>query len=80
MSTILVQWLKMTTTCRREDVIEATDEQLAVWRDIYQIAQRRRTSPDEENNDETNEEEQKEMKDRLLELWMLLICHTTGAR
>ena len=23
---------------RLEDIIEATDEQLAVWRDIYQIA------------------------------------------
>ena len=29
---------------RPEDIIEATDEQLAVWRDIYQIAQRRRTN------------------------------------
>jgi hypothetical protein len=65
---------------RPEDVIEATDEQLAVWRDIYQIAQRRRTSPDEKNNKEAVEEEQRRMKDRLLELWMLLVCHTTGAR
>jgi hypothetical protein len=65
---------------RPEDVIDATDEQLAVWRDIYQIVQRRRKSPDEENNEEADEEEQKRMKDRLLELWMLLICHTTGAR
>jgi hypothetical protein len=65
---------------RPEDVIEATDEQLAVWRDIYQIAQRRRASPGEENNEEADEEEQKRMKDRLLELWILLICHTTGAR
>ena len=65
---------------RPEDVIEATDEQLAVWRDIYQIAQQRRTSPDEEDKEEADEEEQKRMKDRLLELWMLLICHTTGAR
>jgi hypothetical protein len=64
---------------RPEDVIDATDEQLAVWRDIYQIAHRQ-TSPDEENDEEASEEEQKRMKDRLLELWMLLICHTTGAR
>jgi superfamily II DNA helicase RecQ len=65
---------------RPEDVIKATDEQFAVWRDIYQIAQRRRTKPTEENDEEADEEEEKEMKDRLLELWMLLICHTTGAR
>ena len=67
-------------TQRPEDIIEAKDEQLAVWRDIYRIAQRRRTCSTEENNEEANEEEEKEMKDRLLELWMLLICHTTGAR
>jgi hypothetical protein len=68
---------------RPEDIIEATDEQLAVWRDIYRIVQRRRMSSTEENSeeaDEADEEEEKEMKDRLLELWMLLICHTTGAR
>jgi hypothetical protein len=53
---------------RPEDVIEATDEQLVVWRDIYQIAQRRQTSLDEENNKGADEEEQKRMKDRLLEL------------
>ena len=53
---------------RPEDVIKATDEQLAVWRDIYQIAQRRRTKPTEENDEEADEEEEKEMKDRLLEL------------
>ena len=65
---------------RPEDVIEATDEQLTVWQDIYQIAQQRRTSPDEENKEEADKEEQKKMKNRLLELWMLLICHATGAR
>jgi hypothetical protein len=53
---------------------------LVVWRDIYQIAQRIRTSPDEENNGEADEEEQKRMKTRLLALWILLICQTTGAR
>jgi superfamily II DNA helicase RecQ len=62
-------------TQRPEDIIEATDEQLAVWRDIHRIAQRRRTS----STLEADEEEENEMKDRLLELWMLLICHTTGA-
>ena len=65
---------------RPEDIIEATDEQLAVWRDIYRIAQRRRTCSTEENNEEANEEEEKEIKDRLLKLWMLLICYTTDTR
>ena len=65
---------------RLEDIIEATDEQLAVWRDIHQIAQQRQMSLNEENKEEADEEEQKKIKDRLLELWMLLICHTTGAR
>ncbi|KAI7722348.1 hypothetical protein KC353_g581, partial [Hortaea werneckii] len=64
---------------RPEDTIEATEEQLAVWQDICQIAQRRRASPVEEDNEEGNKEE-KELKRRLLELWTLLICHTTGAR
>lgn len=64
---------------RPEDVIEATDEQLAIWRDIYQIAQQRRTSPDKEDKEE-GDEDGKELKERLLELWTLLICHTTGAR
>ena len=55
-------------TQRPEDIIEATDEQLAVWRVIHQIAQRKRTNPTEESSEEADEEEQKEMKDRLLEL------------
>ena len=49
---------------RPEDIIEATDEQLAVWRDIYRLAQRRRRSSTLEADDEG----EKEMKDRLLEL------------
>ena len=65
---------------RPEDVIEATEEQLAVWRNIHRIAQRRRTTSSAENHEEADEKEEKELKDRLLELWMLLICHTTGAR
>jgi hypothetical protein len=64
---------------RPEDIIKATDEQSAVWQDIYQIAERRRVKPIEEDNEEGNEEG-KELKERLLELWTLLIRHTTGAR
>ncbi|KAM0718343.1 hypothetical protein Q7P37_006675 [Cladosporium fusiforme] len=62
------------------DTIEATDEQLAAWRVTHQTAQRRRTKSTQENSEEAKEEEEKGIKDRLLELWMLLICHTTGAR
>lgn len=60
-------------------IIEATDEQLAVWQNIYQIAERRRVNPIGEDNEE-GDEEGKELKERLLELWTLLFCHTTGAR
>ena len=33
-----------------------------------------------EEGSEEDDEEGKELKERLLELWTLLICHTTGAR
>jgi hypothetical protein len=66
---------------RPEDIIEATDEQLAVWQDIQQIVQRTRASPIKEDEHAVNDTEDREkLKDRLLKLWMLLICHTTGAR
>ena len=71
---------------RPEDIIGATDEQLAAWRDIHQMTQRRRTerteddNNDNSDNDEEDAERDSEMKKRLLELWLLLICHTTGAR
>jgi hypothetical protein len=67
---------------RPEDVIEATDEQLAVWQDIDRIARRKRTSEQtgNNNNDDDGEDSNNELKERLLELWMLLICHKTGAR
>ena len=64
---------------RPEDTIEATDEQLAVWKEIYQIAQRRQVNNIERGSEEDNEKG-KDLKKRLLELWTLLICHTTGAR
>lgn len=52
---------------RPEDTIEATDEQLAAWKDIYQIAQRRRVNNMEEGSEEDDKEAQ-ELKERLLEL------------
>ncbi|GAB7336620.1 hypothetical protein MBLNU13_g10315t1 [Cladosporium sp. NU13] len=59
---------------RPEDVVEATDEQLAVWNDIWQIAKQECQSEDDE------EKKQTELKNRLLEMWMLIIGHNTGAR
>lgn len=64
---------------RPEDTIDATEEQLAVWQDIYQITQRRRANAVEEDKEESDEDGNG-LKERLLELWTLLICHTTGAR
>ena len=66
---------------RPRDIIEATDEQLALWQDIQQIVQRtstRLTKEDEHVIDDKQDREK--LKGRLLKLWMLLICHTTGAR
>jgi hypothetical protein len=59
---------------RPKDVIEATDEQLAAWNDIWQIAKQECQSEDDE------ERKQTELKSRLLEMWMLIISHNTGAR
>jgi macrodomain Ter protein organizer (MatP/YcbG family) len=54
---------------RPEDIIEATDEQLAVWQDIQQIVQRIRTSLTEEDEHVVNDTEDREkLKDRLLKL------------
>jgi hypothetical protein len=66
---------------RPEDIIEATEEQLAVWRDIDRIArQKRMKEQNGESGDDDNEDSNNELKERLLELWILLICYTTGAR
>ena len=65
---------------RPEDIIEATDLQLAVWQDICQLAQQSRTSPVEGEEHTSNEASSTKLKHRLLELWTLVICHTTGAR
>ena len=65
---------------RAEDIIEATDQQLAVWRDICQLAQQSQTNPIEGDEYISDEVKGTKLKERLLELWMLVICHTTGAR
>jgi superfamily II DNA helicase RecQ len=59
---------------RPEDVVKATDEQLVAWNDVWQIAKK------ECQSEEVEERKQKELKDRLLEMWMLIISHDTGAR
>ena len=61
-------------TERPEDVVEATDEQLAAWNDIWQIAKQECQGEDDEERIRT------ELKGRLLEMWMLIIGHNTGAR
>jgi hypothetical protein len=75
---------------RPEDIIEATDGQLAVWQEIWNSARQIRANRtkdydngDDNNNDDNNnnnDDDDDVLKERLLELWMLLICHTTGAR
>jgi hypothetical protein len=68
---------------RLEDIIDATDEQLAVWQDIDRIARQKRTKEqngDNDNDDDDDEDSTNELKERLLELWILLVCYITGAR
>ena len=53
---------------RLEDIIEATDLQLAVWNDICQLAQQSRTSPIEGDEHTSNKASSIKLKHRLLEL------------
>jgi hypothetical protein len=64
---------------RPEDIIEATDNQLAVWREICDLARQIRASRTEDYNDSDDNSDNDVLKKRLLELWILLICYTTGA-
>lgn len=64
---------------RPEDIIEATEEQKAAWQDIYQMAKRKPTN-EQTGNEADGETDNRDLKERLLELWMHIICHTTGAR
>ena len=57
---------------RPEDVIELTSEQLQTWQSIRRLARQRQNSSDIENDDT--------VEDRLLEMWLLIISHNTGAR
>jgi len=42
--------------------------------------QKRMREQTDDNSDDDMEDSDNELKERLLELWMLLICHTTSAR
>jgi hypothetical protein len=64
---------------RPEDIIEATKEQLSVWRDINRIAQQKRMK--EQNSDNSNDDDKdskNKLKEHLLELWILLIYYMTS--
>ncbi|KAM0714670.1 hypothetical protein Q7P37_003050 [Cladosporium fusiforme] len=59
---------------RPEDVVEPTDEQIAAWNCIWQTSKRKCHNEDDE------EKKQSDLKAQLLRMWMLVVCHTTGAR
>ncbi|KAJ9620298.1 hypothetical protein H2203_008063 [Taxawa tesnikishii (nom. ined.)] len=59
-------------TIRPEDVIEPTDKQRVVWHNLRRLAERGATG--------TGEGIKGQLRDGLVELWMLVIRHTTGAR
>lgn len=61
---------------RPEDIIETTNEQLTAWQQVLRTAKHKRQSGDGEDGDETL----KELKVQLLEFWMSVVCHPTGAR
>jgi hypothetical protein len=65
---------------RPEDIIEATDSQLEVWREIASIAQRIRANRTESYNSSDGNSEGDRLKKQLLKLWILVICQKTGAR
>jgi hypothetical protein len=53
---------------RPEDIIEATDDQLAVWREIYDLARQIRANRTEDYNDSDDNDDDNVLKERLLEL------------
>jgi hypothetical protein len=65
---------------RPEDIIKATDDQLVVWREICDLVRQIRASRTEDYDDSDNNDDDNVLKERLLKLWMLLICYTIGAR
>ena len=59
-------------TQRPEDVIELTGEQLRKWCSIRRLARQREAGNDGVDGDG--------LKDKLVDMWMLLVRHDTGAR
>ncbi|OQN95289.1 hypothetical protein B0A48_18652 [Cryoendolithus antarcticus] len=57
---------------RPEDNVEPTEEQLEVWHAVCMLAQHEIPVEDEER--------QSQLKTRLVEFWMLLVCQNTGSR
>lgn len=67
-------------TMRPEDIIQATEEQLVVWKEIHEMAKQMRMNEQTGTDDDDEEGYNSDLKNRLLQLWMLIICHATGAR
>ena len=59
---------------RPEDAVEATDEQLAVWNQVWQIAKRECLCEGDEDLKRTD------LKVQLLEMWMQIVRQSTGSR
>ena len=59
---------------RPEDAVEATDEQLAVWNQVWQIAKRECLCEGDEDLKRTD------LKVQLLEMWMQIVRQNTGSR
>ena len=57
---------------RPEDVMELTSEQLQTWQSVRRLTRQRQRSG--------NMERDHGLEDQLLEMWMLLVGHNTGAR
>ena len=54
-----------------EDVIEVTEQQLKAWHDVCKSTRRKQATAGVDDA---------QLRDGLIELWMLLVCHETGAR
>lgn len=57
---------------RPEDVIDLTNEQRTTWCRIRRLARQK--------IDDSRDRDQGDLETQLLRMWMLLICHDTGAR
>ena len=70
-------------TQRPEDAIDMSPEQLQTWHSIDELAQQVQSEYDESDSDDESDDESNvkgDLRDELVKLWMLLICHHTGSR